>query len=324
MGQRSATETLFAIVSAFIEERTWAQAALARKLEITVPAVRKRLEELRAGGSVPLERDDSDPPQVYWSVPKGWYPGALIFKRDEIADLLRTLARAPHNAARSRVLKLVLARLPSQATASDPGTPIDPTMFRTPEVDAAEEQWLGVVEDAASKRVALRMRYYTASRRDEGWRHASVHRVDVGARSRFVATCHRTGALRWFRVANVLHAALDPAEPFRAVARAALEAFERESVAGYHEEGPVVRCAFVVRDPEAAWVARNLLDGMKHEKATGGGVRVSVDTTAVVAVARYVVGLGGAAVVETPELAREVTSLARGALANAGTSGHER
>ena len=47
----------------------------------------------------------------------------------------------------------------------------------SPEVTAREEQFLPVIEDAATQKVALRFRYYSASRGSEDTRHASVHRV---------------------------------------------------------------------------------------------------------------------------------------------------
>jgi hypothetical protein len=128
MGQRSATETLFGIVHLFIENRTWSQAELARRLELGVPALRKRLVELQAAGW-PLERSDEDATQVYWSVPREWLPGALHFKETEAVELLRQIGRLPQCAARTELLRAVVARLPpgvrdaasSAASRADPG-----------------------------------------------------------------------------------------------------------------------------------------------------------------------------------------------------------
>jgi len=63
VGQRSATETLFAIVHAFIEKRTSTQPDLARHLELGVPALRRRLSELQAA-NWPVERE-AEGTQVY-------------------------------------------------------------------------------------------------------------------------------------------------------------------------------------------------------------------------------------------------------------------
>ena len=56
-----------------------------------------------------------------------------------------------------------------------------------------------------------------------------------------------------------------------------------------------------------------MLEGMTAERI-GDGIRVTVNTSALDRLARFVVGLGAAATPETPGLAREVATLARGAL----------
>ena len=73
MNRRSEADTPARLLVAFLRQRTWSQAELAREVGIEVRAVRRRLNELRAAG-VPLE-DDEDRPHVYWSVPKRWFPG---------------------------------------------------------------------------------------------------------------------------------------------------------------------------------------------------------------------------------------------------------
>ena len=164
--------------------------------------------------------------------------------------------------------------------------------------------------------MTLAFRYFTVSRRDEDWRRASVHRVELGPPARFIATCHRNNTLKWFRVDNVLDARPDPNEPYREVPAETLEKFEAESLDGFHEDRPAVTCSFVVRNPEGAWVRRNLLKGMKAETIPEG-VRVSVHTTAVQRVARLVVSLGDTARCENPELRDAVILLAKGAFAAA-------
>ncbi len=312
VGQRSATETLFGIIAAFIEQRTWTQADLARRLETQSETIRKRLGELAASG-FKLERDEEHP-HVYWSVPQDWFPGALVFKPDEIEDLLRLIARAPRSELRDKFIDLVVKRL-SNLGHSSKG--FDPDAVRPPEVRAEEERWLALVEDAAAKRVALKMRYFTASRRSESWRHVSVHRVDLGPHPHFIATCHKANALRRFRVSGVSFADLDRGEPFRHVMPEELAAFDSESFGSFHEDGPVVRCAFFVRQAEAAWVARNLPEGRVTQEEEKDGVRFVVETTAVTLVARFVASLGAAARPETPALAEQVAAIARDAFANA-------
>jgi hypothetical protein len=177
----------------------------------------------------------------------------------------------------------------------------------------AEEKFVPAVEDSGTRQVTLAFRYFTVSRRDEDWRRASVHRVELGPPARFIATCHRSNTLKWFRVDNVLDARLDPADPYREVAPEALEKFESESLDGFHEDRPAVTCSFVVRNPEGAWVRRNLLKRMTAETVPEG-VRISVHTAAVQRVARFVVSLGDAGRPENQELRDAVILLAKGAL----------
>ena len=73
----------------------------------------------------------------------------------------------------------------------------------------------------------------------------------------------------------------------------------------------------MVREPEARWVQTNLLPTMKVESLPNGRIRVTVETNAILQVARYVVGLGAAATAETPALAEAIEVLARGALGDA-------
>ena len=202
----------------------------------------------------------------------------------------------------------MLARLPRAKIADDA---VVPTATR-PE----EAQFLDVVEQSASDRITLAMRYYTAGRGDVGDRHVSVHRILLGPPARLVATCHRTGTLKTFRVDNIVSARLDKEEPFRATDDAALDAYLQRSVDGFHGEGAVQHLSFLVSNPDARWVKNNLPLGMKAEPV-GDGIRVSVQTAALRRVAQFVVGLGASATPESAALAREIAVLARGALETA-------
>lgn len=305
MGQKSKTETVVAILQAFLLKRTWRQAELANHVEVGVPALRKHLAELSASG-FPLTRDD-DPPHVFWCVPKSWFPGAVLFDSESVPELLRQLSRLPRSAARDRLIGRILEAAPRPSIP-----PPEPSAVLTPEPSKSEEMYLPIVEDSATRKICLRFHYFTASRGALDWRRASVQRVAPGPPARFVAVCHRSGSLKWFRLDNVLGAHLDPSEPHRPADPARLEAMVKESVDGFHQ-GDAVRCAFFVREPESRWVERNLPGPMIPEVVTGG-VRVTVTTAGVLTLARYVVGLGAAARAETPELAMLVAELARGAL----------
>lgn len=308
VGQRSSTVPVVQLVQAFLERRTWTQNALAVRLEMTTPAVREKLKELQT--VFHLEREE-DHPHVYWSVPKDWFPGGVVFSRDQLPELLRHLLRLPQNKARDGLLQTVVRNLPRGDSAQALTTAVMPPASTKP-----EEDYLSLVEDAASQKQALRFRYFTTSRGQMSTRHASVHRIVLGRPARFVATCHREDKLKWFRVENILSARLDAAEPYRASDTKQVEAFLGASVDGFNAGGAAAELSLLVREPEARWVQHNLLPTMKVEPINGR-IRVTVETNAILQVARYVVGLGAAATAETPALAEAVEVLARGALGDA-------
>ena len=302
MGQRSQTETIVATLKAFLDQRTWKQADLARHVGIQAATLHKRLEELRASG-IPLQAE-RDHPHVYWSVPKSWYPGGVLLTSEQVTEVFRQLSRIPKGKARNQLLESLLRFLPA------PGA----TLAIVPmETTAREEQYLPIIEDAANQKKALQFRYLTITSGKEAMRHGSVHRVLVGPPARFIATCHRSGDLKWFRVENVTDARLDPNVPCRDADAKAVDAYLRASLDGFHDGGAPVRHVFFVSDPAARWVARNLMDGMEDEEVPGG-IRVTAETSGASRLARYVVGLGAAAKPLTPDLAREVIALAEGAL----------
>jgi predicted DNA-binding transcriptional regulator YafY len=311
VGQRSQSETVAALLKAFLDQRTWKQADLARLVGVQTATIRKQLEELRASG-VPLE-SEKDHPHVFWSVPKSWYPGGVLFSGEQITELFRQLSRLPKSGGRDQLIETVRKFVPALPADRAPGAVV------SPEATAREQQFLPIIEDAATQRVALRFRYYSASRGSEDTRHGSVHRVMPSPRASFLATCHRTGELKSFRVESVSDAKLDPNEPFRAADEKALEAHGRASLDGFHGSGAVTREAFFVSDPDARWVARNLLDAMQAEPVPGG-IRVTLETSALPVLGRFVVGLGGSAKALTPALQGEVARLARGALASMGAA----
>jgi predicted DNA-binding transcriptional regulator YafY len=309
MGQRSKTETVVAVLQAFLQKRSWMQAELARHVEVSVAALRKHLNELSASG-FPLERDD-DHPHVWWSVPKDWFPGAVLFDSESVPELLRQLSRLPRSKVRDRLIERILKAAPRPSIA-----PPAPPAVLTPQPTESEEAYLPLAEDSANRKICLKFNYFTMSRGAVEWRHASVQSVVIGPPARLVAVCHRDGALKWFRLDNVLAAHLDSAEPYRAADQARLSTMLRESVDGFHRGG-AVRCAYFVREPESRWVERNLPGPMTVEVAPDG-LRFSTTTAGVLRLARHVVGLGAAARAETPELALLVAELAQGALGAQG------
>jgi predicted DNA-binding transcriptional regulator YafY len=304
MGKRGRIETVVAILRAFLDQPTWKQAELARKLGVGPPALRKHLQEMQRAG-FPFEAED-DHPHVYWSVPKGWLPGAVALTSEEAAEVLRELSRLPRAKARDKIIQAILYRL--RAT-SDMGEPPVVAVQPSPE----EEKHLPVVEDAANEKKVLSMRYYSSSRGHVSQRFASVQRVVIGPPARFIAHCHSSKTLRWFRVSNVEAASLARDQEFVDVPKAEVTDFQKTSLDGYHDTAPPTVEAFFVRDPEARWVKNNLLAGMTATQVEGG-IRIEAETSALGRLARYVVSLGPAACPETISLAKAVADLAKGAL----------
>lgn len=310
MGMRSGAETPAGILLAFYRRRQWRQAELARELGVSVEAVVRSILALSEQG-MPLVRDDSEKPQVWWRVPKDWAPMGVLFAREQTPSLLRALRRS----AGGRERDALLAHAVRSARVADTMNQVE-----SPELSDIEQSWLGLVEDAAGRRCTLGMRYFSSSRGRTEWRHVSVQRVLVGPPARFIAMCHRSNTLKWFRVENVSLAKLEAEMPYRDTPRATVSAFLNESINGFRAEGTPVKSTFVVREPEAKWVAQNLPDGMSidPDDSVPDGIRVTCSTPSVLRVARFVVGLGGAARVETAELAACVREIAQGALDGAG------
>src|SRR4051812_23690633 len=110
MGQRSNTETVVAILQAFLKTRTWKQIDLARHIHVGVAALRHHLDELQRNG-FPLEREEEHP-HVLWSVSEGWFPGAVLFESEDIPELLRQLSRLPRSKVRERFIRTIIRAAP--------------------------------------------------------------------------------------------------------------------------------------------------------------------------------------------------------------------
>jgi len=302
VSKRSATETVSRIFWAFIQERTWTQTELARVVGISARALRLRLQELEDTG-VPLERED-EPPHTMWSVPKDWLPSGVALNKADVAQLLRFVARSPQSTSRDVLMKRLLR-------GDSPGE-----MVSNESALGESESILAALEDSVSRKTPVRMRYFSASKGVETWRYASVQRVTYEARMRFIAICHRSHELRWFRVSGARQAMLDETEVYVAAANDEVDAMLARSVDGW-DEGVAREMVFAVYGDDARWVRDNLPGAGMTVEAIDGGIRIKAVTSGVQVLARFVVGLGGVAVVETPELADRVEELARGALARA-------
>ena len=302
MPKKSAGATITQILLAFNRENTWTQAALAETCGIEVRALKTRLNELAEAG-VPLERQE-EAPHVYWSVPRRWRAGHVLLSSEDLLLFSRLCRRLPRSQLRARALAVVADGLHGRPSVSE---------SEEFALDPPEDAHLVVVEDALERKQALRIEYFSAARGAREWRIVSVHHIAKGAPSRFLATCHRDGALKWFRVDRIFRAHVPDDEPVRTALLEDVERVVVTSIDGFQGDGSTTAVSLFVREPESRWVARNRPKPLTLEDLPNG-IRLRGDVGSVKQLARWVVSLGSAARAETPELVEAVRALAEGAL----------
>lgn len=313
MGRRTGTETIAHLVVAFLQQATWRQKELEGICGVGARPIRRALLDLAAAG-VPLEREE-DSPHVFWSVPAGWPgQGARAGGLDglDVSAVARLVARLPRSQARERALAKLVA--PAFGLAAVPNV----------QEDRVRDQILHVLEDGVRQRVPVLMGYYSASRDADSVRTASVQRIVYGDHPRFIAHCHTSSRLKWFRADRVKSARLEAAGAFQAVEDAEVMAFVRESMDGFRSDTAAMTCELVIRPREARWALPHMPYDPQSALVTSTpeGAHVVLRTAALEVLARYLVGLGNAVRVIAPERLRElVVGLARGALTAQGADG---
>jgi predicted DNA-binding transcriptional regulator YafY len=313
MGQQNRYKSLAAVIQAFIGQKVWAQAALARKVGLSTAALRTLLRELQASGM--RLHQEAEPPQIYWSVEKGWLPGGTVLSEEDYPTLLRAVFALPESSARQSLLKKILGTRGGEEA-----------VVRVSSRSSSEEEELAfvVVQAALLEHKAMRIRYLTQSRGAADWRVVSPQRLVPQPRPRLLAWCHQARELRWFRLDNVLRATLAEQEPFQVVQEAAVKRVLEESVDGFHAPKAEAQgeLAFSVRYPEANWVKANLLSSMAVDepRSSPEALRIVCGARGAPVVARFVVGLGDAAKPEGPLLKELVRGLAEGALRAQGAA----
>lgn len=321
MGRRGRDETALRLLAAFRDRARWRQAELATVVGVSSRQVARRLRDL-AGQGVPLALDESAPPNVYWTLSPAWIPDGVQFARDEVPELLLQVLRLPAGSARTRLLARIRGATAGASLAGD----VDAQVTAAPGSDQEASLLARVVEALASQRV-LCMRYRPASG-EPGERRVSVQHVVMGPDAQFVGVLSGKRRLTWFRVARMERAWFDPSHRHVPWPREEVDRFVRASLGGFHRDEPV-RCVFTVRGDDVGWV-RDTLPGLYRDRYTvtesGDGLRVEIETAGVLPLARFVVGLGDAATIETPQLAEAVRRLAEGALHGASreSTGDER
>lgn len=129
---------------------------------------------------------------MFWSMAKGWYPGAVAFRGQDVAKLVRLLQLAPQSPQRDRLLH--------QINSSPTGLGKGPTTSVLVHVlNLAKELRLATLQHSASAIEPIFTQYYTLSRGALAWRYLSGHRPLVVQRL-FIATRHRNGRLQRLRL----------------------------------------------------------------------------------------------------------------------------
>lgn len=301
MARASTIRTLAGIYEAFFHQKTWKQADLARRVGVRSETLRQNLEALQDEGW-PLEREE-EPPQVYWSLPRDYFGDSVMIPGAEVPRLLRLLAYSRDSPERARLVERL---------APGPVGGMD-ALVGAPSLSSDEESILLRLEESLREQAAVDGEYYSASRGALEWRKLSVQRIAHDGPVRVVGYCHRDETLKWFRLSSFKNLrACDV--PYHPIDREAVDTFLEESLNGFHGGEPRQTYAFAVRNPTARWVTRNLLAGMRTEP-TADGVRVMVETSSRVVVARFVLQVADAVTEMSPELRDDVRRLAEAALA---------
>jgi predicted DNA-binding transcriptional regulator YafY len=280
MGRLSHTETLAKLLVAFLEHSVWKQKDLERRCGVATRSIRTRILDLQAAG-IPIEREE-DPPHVYYSVPKGWFPGVGGLDAVDHVQVARLVARLPRSAAREQMLTRLVA------TAF--GAPIH---VNGATVDVSDEV-LTLLEDGVRRRVPIRTAYYTASRGEHGLRTISAQRIVYGRFTRVVGYCHQSSCLKWFRGDRMTSPTVDAPATFLEVDPKTIEKFVAESLDGFSGPNAATTCTFLLREKESHWALRNWPPGSTLlVAAESDGPHVTIHTSALDVLARHLVSLGG-------------------------------
>lgn len=320
MGTRSAYETIARVVQAFTDARTWKQADLARRVDITSERAGKVMHELELAG-MPLERDE-EPPYVYWSVPPHWFPGGVVFAEEDWPVLVHALARISDEPRKKRLLGRLLKGRLGQGFDVGAVERLASAVEATP-LSQQEQALVLLIESALMQVKPIRIKYFSSSSGAFDWRYITPVKVQTEPRARIAAVCHRSRTLKWFRVDNVERSELATTEPAAAIDPSAVELFVKTSVDGFND-GSEETYSFIVRLPEGHWVKRNLLSGMRvDEQFYSEQVFRVVARGAGLVVARFVCGLGGIATAEGETLKAAVRQLATETLASNTPDGEQ-
>jgi biotin operon repressor len=263
VGSKSKTETPLRLLAALLEQRTWSQAELARRVEVHPQTVRQCMQELMDAG-VPLERDD-DHPHVYWSVPQSWLPEGVHLPRVHFVDLLRRLARGAAPAERDPLLKHLVDAAPSLgemvARIQEAHVPSDVPL---------SSALLATLEDAWESHAVI-LSYRKVRGGPVEARHCSPARF-VDQYQHLLARCHQSGKAQRFRLDRILGVSAAVGVEYAPLNDTEIAEALTGAVDGFRAPGPLVSVRFrlVGAEKEVGWMVEQLPEDLEVEKVASG------------------------------------------------------
>lgn len=315
MGSKSTTETPLRLLAALLEKRTWAQAELARHVEVQPQTARRCLEELVAGG-VPLERED-DHPHVYWSVPKSWLPDGVNLPREHFVDLLRRLARATTQGEQDPLLKHLLDAAPSLrdlvTRIQDAHMTGDAPLSRSVLVPL-EDAWDShavILSYRKSKGAGVEARQCSPARFVDRYQH-------------LLARCHQSGKAQRFRLDRILHVSPAVGVPYLPLDDAEINEALAGAVDGFRAPGPLVSVRFRLMGDakQVGWMLEALPEDLIVEGIPSGYL-VYGETGALGKLAAKLVGYGAVVRYDDEGLREAARAVVEGAGVALGAGGQE-
>lgn len=307
MGAKGSYESIAKALLAFRGQPTWKQADLARHLNLQTRRISQLLDELSLAG-VPFEREQ-DHPHVYWSVPRGWFPEAVALSNDEARQLLDALLLLGPSEVRTKSLSLIFDKIfPAALRERLLGA------YESDSEGGPSENVVSAIHNSLRESKALKIDYFSASAGEVQHRVVSVQSVQNGEPPRFIAFCHDTSQLKWFRMDRVQSAKLQ-SESIHRCSDELLDAFRKASVDGFYH-GPSERFYIAVNHHVSSWVSHNLPSGIHKikDQIAPNGWPLYEAGGALPVVARWVVSLGANAIALTENLREEVKAIAAGSL----------
>ncbi len=244
-----------------LEQRTWSQADLAKRVEVTPQTVKRCLEELEAAG-VPLEREE-DHPHVYWSVPGSWLPEGVHLPRELLVELLRRLARAATPSEHDPLLRHLLKAIPS----------LSDLVARVQDAHITEQTPLSAailseLEDAYDSHAVI-LSYRKSRFAPVEVRFCSPMRL-VDRHRQLLARCHKSDAPRRFHLHRIVQVSPAVGEDYRPLSESELNLALDGSVDGFRAPGPLVDVRFRLVGEGVGWILEDLPEDLQVEAIPSG------------------------------------------------------